>query len=116
MKRDIESISTAGAPTIDFRFDGDTCRAELAGAKLYAEVCNDGRRCDLRLTEATGFVLADLVLNERSERTLTENLMDIGSALLWSHWRFTQSQTPMSGDPEKHTATGEKDAATGAAP
>jgi hypothetical protein len=103
----VPNVSTAGAPTIEFKFAGDTVTAELAGAKLYAEASCD-ERCDLRVTAADGFVLADLVVNARPERNLTENVMDIGSAILWSHWRFTQSQTPMSGDPEKHTAPEQK--------
>lgn len=91
MTGDIPSISISGAPEILFKFAGDTCKADLAGAELYAEVRGDGR-CDVRVKDATGFVLADIVLNERAERTLTENVIDVGSALLWSHWRHQQAQ------------------------
>lgn len=104
MNGNIESVSIAGAPTIEFKFAGDTCRAELAGAKLYAEGGRPDGGCDLRITDATGFVLANLAIYERPERNMTENLIDIGSALLWSHWRHTQS-APMSSDAEKHTST-----------
>jgi hypothetical protein len=99
----IQNISTSGAPTIDFRFAGDTCTADLAGAHLYAEGGRPDGGCDLRITDAQGFVLANLVVNERPERNMTENLMDIGSALLWSHWRYIQSLPPMSEQSEKHT-------------
>lgn len=91
MHGNIENASISGAPTIEFRFAGDTVTADLAGAHLYAEARGDDR-CDLRVTDATGFVLANLVINERPERTMTENVMDIGSALLWSHWRWTEAQ------------------------
>jgi hypothetical protein len=37
-------------------------------------------------------VLADLVVNERAGVDLTENLTAVGSALLWSHWRWTEAQ------------------------
>lgn len=94
-----ETISIAGLPTITFEVRGATMRAELAGAKLYAEIRdpvytdrNLGPAADLRLTDATGFVLADLIVNGRPERNLTENVTDIGSALLWSHWRYQESQ------------------------
>jgi len=102
MHGNIESISIDGAPTIEFRFAGDTVTADLAGAHLYAEVRGDGG-CDMRITDADNFVLANIVLNERAERTLTENVMDIGSALLWSHWRFTQAKPSMSPPAEKLT-------------
>lgn len=105
MRGNIPSVSIAGAPTIEFRFAGDICTADLAGAHLYAEARSDGA-ADMRVTDATGFVLANLVVNERTERNLTENIIDIGSALLWSHWRHTQaSPASMSSDAEKHTRT-----------
>lgn len=96
----VPSVSISGAPTIEFHVRGDTCRAECAGAKLYAETRSDGG-ADLRITDAKGEVLADLVVNPRSHRDLTENLVDIGSALLWSHWRFTQA-SPMSTEAGEH--------------
>jgi hypothetical protein len=57
---------------------------------LYCEARGDGG-IDMRLTDATGEVLADLVVNARSHRNMTENVQDIGSALLWSHWRHQQA-------------------------
>lgn len=90
-KFETTSISIAGAPTIEFRVHGDTCRAELAGATLYAEVCDQG--ADLRLTAADGEVLASLVVLPRAHRNLTENVTDVGAALLWSHWRYTQANS-----------------------
>lgn len=86
----VPSVSVAGLPTIDFEFRGDTCRAKMEGAALYAKMRRDGN-CDLRLKDAGGEVLADLVVNERSHRTMTENVIDIGSALLWSHWRYLEA-------------------------
>lgn len=87
----VQTVSASGAPDIDFHFAGDTCRAELAGAKLYAEAGRPDGGCDLRITDATGFVLANIAIYERPERNMTENLTDIGSALLWSHWRFVEA-------------------------
>ena len=84
-------ISTSGAPDIAFRFAGDTCRAELAGATLYAEGGRKDGGIDMRLTDATGLVLANIVVGPRRERNDTDNLTDIGSALLWSHWRWAQA-------------------------
>lgn len=102
-----ETVSIDGAPSITFEARGDTMRAELAGAKLYAEVRdpvytdrNLGPAADLRLTDATGFVLADLIVNGCPERTLTENVAGVGAALLWSHWRFviaTPTGQPQAG-------------------
>lgn len=92
----VTSVSISGAPDITFRFHGDTCRAELAGATLYVEGGRKDGGADLRLTDASGEVLADLVVNERAHRTMTENVVDIGSALLWSHWRHQQSASSES--------------------
>ena len=85
-------VSTSGGPDILFRFEGDTCRAELAGAKLYAESHRKDGGIDMRVTDATGFVLAKLVVLPRMYRDDTENLTDIGSALLWSHWRWSEAK------------------------
>jgi hypothetical protein len=87
------SIASDGAPSIAFNFDGDTCRAELAGAKLYAEVRTSGVDADLRLTDHDGEVLADIVVNQRAHRDLTENVIDVASALLWSRWRWVQASS-----------------------
>lgn len=85
------SIASDGAPSIIFNVDGDTMRAELAGATLYAEVRRDERSANLRLTDHDGEILADIVVNERTHCNLTDNVTDIGSALLWSHWRRAQA-------------------------
>ena len=87
----VTSVSVAGAPPLEFRFAGDTCRASVAGAQLYCEMRGDGD-IDMRLKDATGEVLADLIVRQRSHRNATENLVDIGSALLWSHWRHEESK------------------------
>lgn len=90
----VTSKSISGAPDIEFRFNGDTCRAGIAGAQLYVEGGRADGGSDMRLTDATGEVLADIVVNERAHRTMTENVVDIGSALLWSHWRHQEAVAP----------------------
>lgn len=87
----VTSQSISGAPDIEFQFKGDTCRATSSGAQLYCEMRGDGD-IDMRLTDATGEVLADLVVRQRAHRTATENLVDVGSALLWSHWRHEEAR------------------------
>lgn len=94
-----KTVSIAGAPDITFEIRGETCRAELGGAKLYAEACADG--ADLRLTDARGEVLADLLVRPRAHRNLTENVTDIGAALLWSHWRYLQADVMGSSGPSQ---------------
>lgn len=89
-KFDHTSISIADAPNISFRIEGDKLAAELGGATLTAEARQDGR-ADMRIVDATGFVLVDIVVNERTERNLTENVMDISAAFLWSHWRWLEA-------------------------
>lgn len=86
----VTSVSVSGAPDIQFHFAGDTCRANLAGAELYCEMRGDGD-IDMRLTDASGEVLADIINRQRSHRDATENLVDVGSALLWSHWRHQEA-------------------------
>ncbi len=82
--------STAGAPAITFRFNGDTLRAELDGACLLGESEGDDRTRVL-LTDAYGGVLADVTVHPRAHRDATGNVTDIGCALMWSHWRYVQS-------------------------
>src|SRR5687767_7448517 len=86
----IDSISDSGAPNITFEFRGDTCKASLVGARLYVEVCGDAEEPSARMSlhDSSGELLADLIVLPRFHRNLTENVLDIGSALLWSHWRF----------------------------
>lgn len=86
-----QSVSPSGAPTIEFHFRGDTVRAELAGARLYGEASSDDG-AQLTLHAADNELLADIVINRRAHRTLTENVTDIGSALLWSHWRYVTAK------------------------
>lgn len=93
---EVTSESTSGAPTITFAFRGDAFRASLAGAELYGEYEGDDR-LRMRLTDAAGEVLADITAHPRSHRNTTENATDIGSALLWSHWRWAESQ-PKDGE------------------
>lgn len=86
------SVSIAGAPTIEFRFAGATCRAALGNTTLYAEVHADETSAMLRMKDGDGQVLADLHVLQRADRTITENVIEIGSALLWSNWRFEQAR------------------------
>ena len=87
-----ESISTDGAPTIEFHFSGALVAAELGGATLSGCALADNK-ASLRIVDADGKELAKLTVYQHDEsRTLTENVMDIGSALLWSHWRWLRSQ------------------------
>jgi hypothetical protein len=86
----VQSVSTSGAPTIEFTIVGDTLRAELAGARASAEVDRDGK-ARLVVREVFGDCLADLTVHPRPGRNLTENVTDIASALLWSHWRWQRT-------------------------
>jgi hypothetical protein len=87
-----ETVSIADGPTIEFLYNEDIVRAELSGAKLYGELCGPDTVA-LRLTDANGEILADIIVKPRSHRTVTENVMDVGSALLWSHWRYLQAKS-----------------------
>lgn len=82
--------SLAGAPVIKFDIKGDTMRAELDGATLYAEVGRD-ESADVRLTSACNHVLADISVRAPFGTTLTDAVADVGSALLWSHHRFVSA-------------------------
>ncbi len=89
--RTVVALGSAGAPDITYNIVGDTASAELDGAKLYAELTGrDETR--VRITSADGVVLADVTLHPVSSRSVTENLRDVGAALLWSHWRWVQLQ------------------------
>lgn len=88
---DVESAPLGGGPVLTFHFHGDTCRAEMEGAVLYAE---GGRRdggVDLRLTDASGKILAEIVVMPFGLKSMTENVVDIGSALLWSHSAYLRA-------------------------
>jgi hypothetical protein len=88
---EVPVTSSTDAPGFTLHFRGHTVHAELAGAKLYGEAEGDDRT-RLRLTDASGEVLADITVHPRAHRNATENVIDVGSALLWSHWRWTQAQ------------------------
>lgn len=92
MHADIDRISVSDAPTITFKFAGDTVSADLDDARLYGEMRGDGG-CDLRLTTTGPTVLANIVVHEHNNRGITESVMDVGSALMWSHWRWMQART-----------------------
>ena len=98
---EVTSESTSGAPTITFQFIGDTFRAELAGALLRGEYEGDDR-LRMCLVDREGEILADVTAHPRGHRSTTENAIDVGSALLWSHWRWVESQ-PKS---DEHPMTG----------
>lgn len=92
-----QTISTADAPPIEFQFDRDVGTAEYAGAKLRAEAVGPDR-ADVTIKDATGEVLADLVVRKMPrDESITVSVMNVGSALLWSHYRWQQSQ-PKSDD------------------
>lgn len=91
-KFEVIAESINGAPPITFHFfDDATARAELADAVLVAEATTSGRSTELTITCEDGAVLAKLLVHPRKERTQVQNLVDIGSALLWSHWRWMQA-------------------------
>lgn len=89
---EVTSESTSGAPTITFAFKGDTFSAFLAGASLYGEYEGDDK-LRIRLNDADGELLADVTAHPRNHRNTTENAIDIGSALLWSHWRYVEASS-----------------------
>lgn len=106
--------SIAGLPTIEFRFDGSLCRAELAGARLVADASvGDGDRSNLQITAVDGEVIADVMVRKvETDSSITETVCRIGSALLWSHARYVEAKnaapippppgwTPREFDPSK---------------
>lgn len=86
-----ESVSITGAPTITFQFAGHLFTAELDGAKAAGIMISDDE-ARIVITDATEWVLADFTVHPRKERNLTENVIDLVSALLWSHWRYLQAK------------------------
>lgn len=89
---DVQVESISGAPGFAIHFRGHTLSAQLAGATLYGEA-EGNDRTRLRLTDAAGELLADLTIHPRAHRNATENVVDISSALLWSHWRWAQADS-----------------------
>lgn len=88
----VPNISIAGGPTVDWNFDGDTARADCAGAKAYAERRSDGC-ADLRVTDAAGEVLADVIVRKApADDSITVSVMNVGTALLWSHARYVEAK------------------------
>lgn len=83
---EVVSTSIAGAPDIVFKFRADTCEASLAGAVLVATAGRESTELTIHISG--GFQYAALTVHPREGRTAAENLVEIGSALLWSHWRW----------------------------
>lgn len=85
------SISIDGAPTIEFTFDGSVGTAEYAGAKLTTDAI-DAERANLQIVDATGTLIADVMVRKMpADENITVSTMNIGSALLWSHFRWQQA-------------------------
>jgi hypothetical protein len=85
-----ESIS--GAPAIHFKFDGSLATAELAGAKLTASRAGDDR-ASLQIVDAEGEVIADVIVRKMPrDENITVSVMNVGTALLWSHARWAEVQ------------------------
>lgn len=87
--------SIAGLPTITFEFDGSLARATLAGAKLVAHYSPfDGDRANLSISDEHGEVIADVMVRKvETDKNITESVLRIGSALLWSHARYIEAKT-----------------------
>lgn len=84
--------SIAGAPTIEFKFDGSMATAELAGAKLFAERRDDDT-ANLKIVDAEGDLIADIMVRKMPrDENITVSVMNIGTALLWSHARWVEAQ------------------------
>lgn len=82
--------SIGGAPSITFRFSGSTCHAELGGASLVARI-GPQESVDLSIHTAEGRLYAALTVQPRPRMEPAHNLMEVGAALLWSHWRWLQA-------------------------
>lgn len=88
----IPQESIAGAPTIDFHFDGSLATAELAGAKLTADRRDDDT-ANLQIVDAEGHIIADVMVRKMPrDENITVSVMNIGTALLWSHARWKEAQ------------------------
>lgn len=86
--------SLAGLPKITFEFDGSLCHAAMAVATLTADVSPfDGDRANLSIVDERGEVLADVVVRKvETDKDITESVLRIGSALLWSHARYVDAK------------------------
>lgn len=88
----VPNISIAGAPTIEWKFEGDVGTAECHGATLRAESIDD-TKADLTLRDETGEVLAEVVVRRMPrDESITVSVMNIGSALMWSHIRWLDAR------------------------
>lgn len=88
----IPQESIAGAPTIEFKFNDSIATAELAGAKLTASRAGDDR-ASLQIIDATGEIIADVIVRKMpADESITVSVMNVGTALLWSHMRWVQVQ------------------------
>lgn len=98
----IPNINIAGAPTIDWRFDGSLGLAEVAGARAEAEAVNE-ESAVVRIRDATDKLLADVLVRKLpSDESITVSVMNVGSALLWSHLRWSEA----SAAPKESTEVG----------
>jgi len=88
----IPNVNLSGGPEIAWTFAGATARAELAGAKAYAEQRDDGDS-DLRITDADGEILAEVIVRKlHRDESITVSLMNVGCALFWKMWISTPSR------------------------
>lgn len=89
----IPNISIAGGPTVDWNFTDDVAHAECGGAKAYAEMRSDGC-ADLTVRASTGELIADVIVRKMpADESITVSVMNVGTALLWSHARWVEAQT-----------------------
>ena len=87
----VPNVSIAGAPTVDWKFTGAVTRAEISGATAYAEAI-DENSADLRIKDATGEILADILVRKMAkDENITASVMNVGTALLWSHLRWLEA-------------------------
>jgi hypothetical protein len=87
----IPNISISDGPTVDWNFTDDVAHAECGGAKAYAEMRSDGC-ADLTIRTATGELIADVIVRKMpADESITVSVMNVGTALLWSHARWAQA-------------------------
>jgi len=89
----VPNVSIAGLPRIDWAFSGALGDAGLSGAVASALVIDD-KSASLLVTDGSGKVLADLVVRKlETDESITVSVMNVGSALLWSHHRWLEAQS-----------------------
>lgn len=93
MSFNVPSVSIArDGETIEFQFGGGMARAEHVGAHLAADMVGDDR-ANVMVTDATGDVIADVMVRRMlRDETITQNIINIRSALLWSHERWVKAR------------------------